>query len=679
MLRMRGMKTNAGRILLSGVVQFAFVSSLAVGQTVQTLIDVDTPGLLIESAAGWDGTVDTSVPVPISFLIKNSSERVIEGRMTLSDRIRGHTVSLGDVFVSPQSTKRMSSIQAMSRWDECIATLEGDGRILWRRELTLASGNAFQSEFNFALFIDRQRKLQLPNSAGSGAVVEGAVTPVTGENGRPIRSLAVRPWQVPDHAGPLHVAQAIVFSESAVRTDLTPTQWRAVASWMCQGGTIFVYKDSDEVIEQLTRSAPLDVLLPFDLDSFQVRRSGLGAIYEYAEPLSSTAGIKIAGQIGEAVSRMTKNHNNTQVAEVYQYDQGQADINRVLVLAFFGFYTLVSGLVTLMLFRVSQRKLTTYIAVVVVGASALAVVLGGYLRVSSGDLEWVTVTELGDGGAVQRARIDVQSSGGRGQRVAVRGHHADIQVVELMPWYRYGWRDHAGPTYRPFTWQANRAENGSDAFQINVPITPWGNRRIQGTAFNQKLSRLDFTLSFTPSSVPAGQMERSLGGAVTPAGRCELKVVNELPVDLSNCYLLIGVTQTDPTGIQGMSDMYHLHPLRPLKAGETLEETFDAGFTKASRNNYSPDTWAGRWLIRPVIRRQGAASAWIVGEIESSPELTIDAEQSDFTLKNERHLVIQEILPEDMPDISLFLKQSGKATEEGAGEAEAAPEAGMPD
>lgn len=678
MFRVREVKAGLRRVLLSGIVLLPLMSSWAAGQSIQSLIDVDTPGLLVESAAGWDGTVDVSVPVPISFLIKNNSDRVIEGRMTLSDGIRGHTVSLGEVFVSPNATKRLSSIQAMSQWSECIATLEGDNGILWRRELLLASGIVFQSETNFALFIDSQRKLQLPGFPQNEAVVLGAGRPAAWENGRPIRTLNVRPWQVPDHVGPLYVAQAIVFSETATRTDLTLTQWRAVASWMCQGGTVFVHKESNAVIDQIAKAAPLDIQPPFDLESFQVRRSGLGAIYLYAEPLSSKAGSQVAADIGETVSRLSKNQSNSQLAEVRIYGEtSQATNNSALVLLFFGFYALLSGLVTLLLYRISQRKLTVYVTVVVVGASVLAVMLGGYLRVSDGDLDWVTVTELGVGGAVQRARLDVQSAGGRSQRVAVAGDQADLQVIELKRWYRYGWREHTGPTYEPFTWQANLAENSSDACQINVPITPWGNRRIQGTAFSRKLSRLDFTLKFTPSAGQGDRKKPSFGVPVTPTGRFELTLVNELPVDLSNCYLLIGVTQLDGGAGDGVSLMYHLHSLRPVNAGDTLVETFNAGFTPSQRNTYSPDTWAGLWLFRPTIGRTGAASAWIVGQIERSPEMTIDAEQSDFALRNEHHLVIQEILPEEMPDVSLFLKQGGKAAEQGAAEAPMA--AGPPD
>src|SRR5262249_23942911 len=40
-------------------------------QTNRPQEDVDSPGLVIEAIAGWDGTVDKNAPIPVSFLIRN--------------------------------------------------------------------------------------------------------------------------------------------------------------------------------------------------------------------------------------------------------------------------------------------------------------------------------------------------------------------------------------------------------------------------------------------------------------------------------------------------------------------------------------------------------------------------------------------------------------------------------
>ena len=56
----------------------------------------------------------------------------------------------------------------------------------------------------------------------------------------------------------------------------------------------------------------------------------------------------------------------------------------------------------------------------------------------------------------------------------------------------------------------------------------------------------------------------------------------------------------------------------------------------------------------PTVDRPGAASAWIVALIEDSPIMRIDEGRSEFVPQADLHLYVQEILPEDMPDPSLF-------------------------
>ena len=99
--------------------------------------DVDSAGLAIEASAGWDSMASRSTPVPISFLIDNSSERIIKGRFTLFDPLTGRFVNLGEVVVSPGAARRFATIQTMTDWYECFATFADGDRVLWRRELHL--------------------------------------------------------------------------------------------------------------------------------------------------------------------------------------------------------------------------------------------------------------------------------------------------------------------------------------------------------------------------------------------------------------------------------------------------------------------------------------------------------------------------------------------------------------
>ena len=444
-------------------------------QTDKTAEDerLTAPQLVIEATVGWDGTVDQSTPIPVSILISNHSDRIIAGRLALSDPVNmGIRRRWGKLSSAPERRDVSSSIQAMSDWYECSATLSNGEHVLWRRKLALTTGKQFVANVNFALFIDDSgRKLQLPGALSDTTAISAKQSVVAAEQGRPFQCLTVKTWQVPNHPGPLIVAQAMVFPEGAVDTDLNRVQWRAVAEWMCQGGTVFVYSKSREIIDRLKDSAPLREAAPEQSGECVVRRVGLGAMYLYPRPLFTSDGSEIRQQIAETIAKLTKNHISTLVdtGSLHRRRGGRADVNRILVVAFFGLYTILSGVVALLLFRLSRRRIGVYIVVVVVAASVLSGLLGGLLRFSQGDLRWLTVTQAGAGGVVQVGKIDVQSAGGRNTTVAINGGHADLQFIGRARRY-YSWnRRQTG--YAPFTWQPNLATSEDDTYQINVPMS----------------------------------------------------------------------------------------------------------------------------------------------------------------------------------------------------------------
>ncbi len=665
------------------------LSSVAPAQTDSSSEEIDSPGLVVESVAGWDGTVDLSTPVPLSFLIRNDSDHIIEGELRLSDPLRGHEVSLGEIVVAPRTARRVASIQAMTDWFECIATLGKGTQVLWRRELPLQTGNEFVENVNFALFIDDGgRRLELPGAVSPTTALAASQLPVAGKEGRPVRCLTVKTWQTPNHPGPLMAAQAMIFPEGADEDQLNQVQWEAVAEWMCQGGAVFVHGQSREIIDSLTNAAPLDPDPAGPSGEFVVRRVGLGALYEYAEPLLPSASNEVRQRIGETIARLTKNHAGSLLdsANWYYWRGGRADLNRVLVVTFFGFYTFFSGVVALLLFRLSQRRMGAYTVSVIVGACILSGLLGAYLRFSQGDLHWMTVTQAGAGGVVQVGRIEIQSAGGRNTHVAVKGEHVDLQFVGSEQHYNPWYRPQTG--YPPFTWQPNLAPSADDTYRVNVTMTPWGRRRLRATAFQRALRPLDFKLQFDPRDRPQSSGGESAGPAEMPSGVFRLKLVNHLPFELVNCWLVIGVTCTtseQPTPTQppvyapyrmggpspqasapvdGLIDVYQQRQVQQLAAGASFEDTFEAQFQVLQNKWEQIIHLPGGSISPPRIARIGAASAWIVALIEDSPIMAIDEPRSDFVPREHLHLFVQAILPEDMPDAALFLGTTPGAASE---------------
>ncbi len=656
--------------------------------------DIDTAGLVVEAIAGWDGTVDRRTPVPVSFLIRNDTDRIIEGNLWLSDPTRGHEAPLGEIVVAPGTSRRVSSIQALPDWFECFATLREGRQILWRRELPLMTGQDFNAHVNFALLIDNiGRKLQFPGAVTDPVAVATSEIAVAEEQGRPVKCLTVKSWQVPNHPGPLVVAQAMVFPENANVADLNPVQWQAVAEWMCQGGCVFVHNQSQDLIKRLTDSAPLDADAAVSRGQFVVRQRGLGGIYEYQERLFHSEGDETRKLMGETIAKLTKNQTGKFLDSTFFHNQvnGRADWNRLLIAAFFGFYTLFFALAASLLFRLGQRRIGACTMIVVVGTSILAGLLGGYLRFSKGDLRWITVTQAGAGGVVQTGKIEVQSAGGRNTSVAIHGERPGLQLIQGEPRY-HPW-NRRQTDYEPFTWQSNLAEGENDTYHIGVPMTPWGSRRLHVTAFQRGSLPLEFELKFERADPPIRTDGLPVGSTGMPAGVFSLKVVNRLPFDITDCWLVIGVSQKAPEQLvaepaapnanlraragatktvtpsaSGLIDVYLKRHLQVLSAGAIHEGTFQAQF-QVVRNNWElAMQFPNGSVYIPRISRFGTASAWIIGRLEHSPGMAIDEQRSDFVPQEHLHLFVQEIRPQDMADASLFLNPGSGASDEKAGE-----------
>ena len=636
--------------------------------------DIDTPGLVIEAEAGWDGTVDHSMPVPISFLINNYSNRLIEGHLILNDPMMGHETNLGEIVVSAGATRRFTTIQAMEEWYECFATLKTSEEILWRRELQITTGKEFDTDVNFALFIhDGGRELRLPRIISASATAATNQPVMAAAQGRPVECLTVKPWQVPNHPGPIVAAQAVIFPEAAPVHDLNKLQWQAISKWMCLGGTVFVHNKSREIMDRLSESAPLSHGPPVTSGEFTIRRVGLGAIYEYPRPLFSPDG-SMRQLIAETTSQMTKHHiiNIARSVNVYRRSGGRAELNRVLVVLFFGVYTCLCGGAVL-LFRKSRRRVATYISVVVLGTCVLSGLLGAMLRVSHGDLAWATVTQAGAGGVVQVGNIEVQSAGGRATQVAIDGQHPDLQYIRRDNRYYYSRSNRTG--YPPFTLQRS-LRGDDDKYEINVPMTPWGRRDLHATAFAADLQQMDFKLEFEPSpsaaSSDAGnESTKQSTTTAVPTGDFSLKLVNRLPFALTDCRLVIGVTSSSAPTVKkpavvnirdrgrgrvqitrvsnSMNDLYHIKELGSFAKGEERAETFAAKF-QVIRNRDLRKSWRNGSVTVPRISQIGIARAWIVGRIKKSPVMTIDRQHSDFVPRDELHVFIQEIRLEDWPD-----------------------------
>lgn len=642
-----------------------FVNSSTV--SAQSKFDIDTPGFLVDAMCGWGGMTDRSVPLPLAFHFRNDSDRNIVGQLIVSDKTSGYRVDLGEIVVAPGSTRRLTSIQKLTDWNEAVATLYGGGNIIWRRELALVTGNLFDPNFNYLLFVDDAgRRFQIPDDLAPENLPNrsnGQRTPA-GTDGRVVRCVTVKPWQLANHPGPFIVAQAMVFSEGIAERDLNQTQWKAVAEWVCQGGAVFLPSTAREAIDRLIGLSPLNCDRESKEGPLAARRCGLGTIFEYTGAMMSTDGDALRAEIAQTVSGLIKNQINTFGDNRYFQSQGRSNTeskrNSLLIVGLFSAYTLLSGLVTLLLFRLHQKRIAAYITFVVVTTSICAVFLGGYLRLTKGDLRWVSITQASPGGLAQVGAIEVQSAGGRNALLTVTGEEVDLQFLGKSETSNAYWMQQSFG-YSPFTWQPSLDPMDEKAYQIRVTMSPWGRRRCHATAFQRQSQQVEVNIRFEPSSSDPSR------------GHFSVDLDNEMPIAIKNCWLVIGVSKLDESGnpalpqgrqnrnrtnqsyqevIDGYIDMYHTEHIGPLNQKTPRHAEFDSRFEPSGQNWSIAGIFPSGTQIPPRITQIGKRQAWLVGELSDSPIITIDEGRTDFIpSENTTHLFVQEIPIEKIPAV----------------------------
>ncbi len=685
--------------------------STATGQTVNQpdnpTSKFDTGGLTIEAVAGWDDTVDTAVPVPLSFHISNFSGKDIDGTIVISDPLSEQTATLGPAFVGQGGTSRFTFVQDLSSWYDCYATLTANGEVLWRRQLPIATGIDFDTNISFVLFLDAQgRKLPLKEPQESQTYYNGDEIHLAPANGRPVRCLSAKPWQLPRHPGPLSPVQAIIIQDDETANELNQVQWRALAEWTCQGGTLFAPNSSSLIPEQLFKASPLGQSPSIQLESFSTTRVGLGSTRVYSGSLLDEGSDELRRLITGTIARLDRNElvAAARSSEVWYRDGRNSGRNRLRVIAFFAIYTLLSGIVPLLFFRMERKRIAVLVTAIVCVATVMAGLLGAFLRTSEGDLNLITVTEFGAGGAVEVANISVQSAGGRDTEVAVRGNRADLQFTGRPHNSRYHYyQSPAEKGYAPFTLESTVMQDEPDIFQMNVPMTPWGRRQLQATAYQPEWKALDIELGFTPgesddeepvldetASAPTAASGSGFGGsfgdspppAHHPDGTFSLRIVNHLPVKITECHLVIGIARqrrlyvsaldnlqrqqlvrqgvsvvstddtTNETVAQSVMEFQFQSLSRALSSGDELNQSFPAQIRRLSNRWDIRSSWPHGAVTRRTLTHAEQNGVWLLGKLSAPATLRIDEDRTDFLPDKSAHYFIQKVLPENLPDLS---------------------------
>ena len=289
------------------------------------------------------------------------------------------------------------------------------------RQIPFSTGTIFRQGYNCALYVDIEaRELTIRgriSGLSSGQEATAAATPER-TTGREVHCISVKPWTLPRHIGPLTAVQAIIIADDQAATDLNHLQWKALAEWVSQGGTVFIPMSLNEAEERLLKAAPLRGLAAGLSEDDSVRQVGLGCIRRYAGTLRKDEDADARRVLAESIAHIRKN-------EIYSHQSigngtahgNMATRNRLRVIGFFAVYMFLSGIVPLVLVRSSKKRIAIFTATIVVSAAGLAGLLDGYLRSSKGNIHLTTIAKLTPGGAIEVGNVSAQSAGGRSSMV----------------------------------------------------------------------------------------------------------------------------------------------------------------------------------------------------------------------------------------------------------------------
>ena len=93
-----------------------------------------------------------------------------------------------------------------------------------------------------------------------------------------------------------------------------------------------------------------------------------------------------------------------------------------------------------------------------------------------------------------------------------------------------------------FTWQPSLVTAAEDRCEVQVPMMPWGTRQLRTTAFNFQYPRMVFEPS-EPVITGSAHTNYVMSGTFRIyQGQFSLRLVNRLPVQMTECHGVIGAT-----------------------------------------------------------------------------------------------------------------------------------------
>jgi hypothetical protein len=566
----------------------------------------------------------------------------------LRNSATGETRSLGEVAVGPGGVRHFGTVAALGGWDTCDLSWESADAVLWTRQLLVPAATALNTYGG--LFVeDSQRKLVLllrPVLTQSAQLnrLNGSTTVPTPagdftRRGRGLTELStIRPWQLPVHPGPLTAVRTVLLSPLLSPEQLSDVQYRALARWVALGGVVMLSEESPGMLERLQQHLPLQSRPAVMLDGLKTYCCGQGMIRQFVAAEFGQEDSATMAVIGEAVAAAVSSPLFARLSQRQQLQEsaGITVAGNEAILALFGLYAVAAAL-PIVMFRSTRQRQISWLAGVVLTASAGAGALGFAIRNRPGDLSLQTLTWIGEDCLVQAAGITLRSAGRTPLQLEVSGAEPDLQASVIVVnaerlfagmsgnWRSSDWMETSGNS----AWAAFNLAKSDSAdpvrCSISVPVSPWSSRQVTGVDLGPLEGRLEVAVESIDSSSSQPGLEKWHQAAAFPDGAFRLRLRNSLPFRLRECRLGMILWRRPATAEAEWLLFRRMVDLPELAAdADSSVATVDLELNPGSE--WIADSVGVNAQYSEISSRvpEGEMEVWVEGQLESSPLMQLE-------------------------------------------------------
>ncbi|MFT5192479.1 MAG: hypothetical protein ACI957_005535, partial [Verrucomicrobiales bacterium] len=435
-------------------------------------------------------------------------------------------------------------------------------------------------------------------------------------------------WALPGDRFLLTLSDGVVLGQEFL-DKLTRSQETALAHYVARGGVLLVPEGASSFEDKLWSQLPFPKAAS---DGRQVA-VGLGMVIRYPSTALRSGNRAENAWIYEALDKQpSRVFPAGALSEHYSRHNSRAEgaraaRSRNACLLFAGLFTLVTGPVAWLFRKASRRRFLWMLGSAVATFCVLVILLSVSLSKSSGELWWSSLTEIpSQGGALQTAVFEMESAGARSHT---------LRLVD--PDARFRQRDRS----------ANWLSFFGASSEVQVPLLPWARDSLNAEGYVPNVKPIQCRLEMLENE--------SLNISWDNPNAFEIQAVQLLlsSVDVRPVDVFYQGRRTDSGTMRGtLAGMaIEIEDSRSAKIELGMMRMIELPGYDLRRIAFDdqPPKQGAVMNLGFAYTRGSHYAGIVIFQVDRSPGLAIDEDDSDFVSSGELHYVLQFLGTESLP------------------------------